>query len=435
MVKDDLDANAEATRAKRQRSGTGLTVREIESAKVAPGERLVLVDGKVPGLHVRVTGTAKVFAIWLRIGRGRAAPKVLWTIGPVGDAPLEEVRRKARALADQAREGIDPRRVAEEARQKAAEEKAASLTLAQLVEKYIDARARALKPDTVREYRRILGRYLADSDVGKRPVVEIKRFHVREHVDRLAEEHGEGTARAVRRIIKTSTAWGADEEYVPLDPVAGLKHSRGGVRERVLSDDEITRFWASLERSPVEVRCCMRLQLLLGLRFPSECLPAIWSEVDEKARALTVPGARRKGKAEDGGGATLVLPLSAPALEVLDELRRVTGKGARLFGQVRRRSAVDYYWKRDVRPAVGGEVPITPHDLRRSCASGIVRLGFVPGIADAVLGHAVPGVGRHYIHTAPLPEMSRALEAWGRHVASLVGRAPATSADVLAFPS
>jgi integrase len=73
------------------------------------------------------------------------------------------------------------------------------------------------------------------------------------------------------------------------------------------------------------------------------------------------------------------------------------------------------------------------HDLRRTCATRIVQLGFPWTVADAVLGHAVKGTARHYVHAAPLPEMSRALEAWSRRLSELVSGIPQEGADVVSL--
>jgi len=307
------------------RATVGLTEREIATAKAPAGGRLVLTDGKVPGLQIRVTSGTKTFTIWLRVGRGRGASKLLWTIGRVGELSLAEARERARRLRDEASQGTDPRKVLREAVRKEEQEEAARLTVAGVVERFVDARAHELKPDTVKEYRRTLARYIQETELGARAVVELKRFHVREHVDRIAAENGEAMARSVRRIIKTATAWATQEDYLEYDPLAGLKHTHGNVRERVLTDEELVRFWAATEALAPEARACLRLHLLLGLRFPSESLPARWAEVDLRGQTWTIPGERRKGKIAEGGGRTLVLPLAPAVIEILNQLRGSTG--------------------------------------------------------------------------------------------------------------
>ena len=66
------------------------------------------------------------------------------------------------------------------------------------------------------------------------------------------------------------------------------------------------------------------------------------------------------------------------------------------------------------------------HDLRRTCVSGMARLGIAPHVADKVLNHqggTISGVAAVYQRHDFLAERKRALEMWGAHVQRTVGRA------------
>ena len=57
------------------------------------------------------------------------------------------------------------------------------------------------------------------------------------------------------------------------------------------------------------------------------------------------------------------------------------------------------------------------HDLRRTAASGLARLGFPVHVIEAVLNHRngqISGVAAVYNRHSYLPEKRRALEAWGK---------------------
>jgi integrase len=65
------------------------------------------------------------------------------------------------------------------------------------------------------------------------------------------------------------------------------------------------------------------------------------------------------------------------------------------------------------------------HDLRRTCVSGMARLGVAPHVADKVLNHqsgSISGVAAVYQRHDFLAERREALELWGAHVGNLVGR-------------
>ena len=62
------------------------------------------------------------------------------------------------------------------------------------------------------------------------------------------------------------------------------------------------------------------------------------------------------------------------------------------------------------------------HDLRRTCVSGMARLGVAPHVADKVLNHqtgTISGVAAVYQRHEFLAERKNALERWGAHIASL----------------
>jgi integrase len=66
------------------------------------------------------------------------------------------------------------------------------------------------------------------------------------------------------------------------------------------------------------------------------------------------------------------------------------------------------------------------HDLRRTCVSGMARLGIAPHVADKVLNHqggTISGVAAVYQRHDFLAERKKALEMWGTHVQRTVGKA------------
>jgi integrase len=60
------------------------------------------------------------------------------------------------------------------------------------------------------------------------------------------------------------------------------------------------------------------------------------------------------------------------------------------------------------------------HDLRRTCVSGMARLGVAPHVSDKILNHqagTISGVAAVYQRYDFLPERQDALNRWGAHVA------------------
>jgi integrase len=63
--------------------------------------------------------------------------------------------------------------------------------------------------------------------------------------------------------------------------------------------------------------------------------------------------------------------------------------------------------------------PFTLHDLRRTCRTGLARLGVRPDIAERVLNHAVGGVAGVYDVHGYMDERRDALDRWAAHLAGL----------------
>jgi integrase len=66
------------------------------------------------------------------------------------------------------------------------------------------------------------------------------------------------------------------------------------------------------------------------------------------------------------------------------------------------------------------------HDLRRTCVSGMARLGIAPHVADKILNHqagTISGVAAVYQRHQFLTERKEALERWDAHVAHIVAEA------------
>ena len=73
------------------------------------------------------------------------------------------------------------------------------------------------------------------------------------------------------------------------------------------------------------------------------------------------------------------------------------------------------------RPELLGNLrPFTPHDLRRTCRTGLARLGVDRVVAECVLGHRMPGVAGIYDRHDYVPEMRAALQRWADHVERIV---------------
>jgi integrase len=116
------------------------------------------------------------------------------------------------------------------------------------------------------------------------------------------------------------------------------------------------------------------------------------------------------------------LPLSTQALALVE---RRTEASAHLFAQRRnpKRAMRGDTIHTPLREAIQAlkVLPFTPHDLRRSTASGIAALGAPRDIVRRVLNHVDSTVTATYDRHDYTPEMRRWLQAWADHLDRLRG--------------
>jgi len=404
-----------------------LTERQLAALAPPATGRLEVADGT--GLVVRVTpnGT-KTFGVWWRVPKkfGGAEQKGFYTIGTTVAVTLAAARSQAKEVLELARSGVDPvvelRRRFEEAQAEAA--RRAGLTVLAVVERHLEARRVMLRPATLSQYEYTV-KTLRESPLAARQLLDLKRGEVREALRAISRKRGTGSARKVKTLVRAAARWAAAEDVVPHDVLSGLSmpEIEAVPRDRVLSDEEIVALWRACDDAPPIMAASVRLQLVLALRHPSETAGMRWADLRRnrieglgEVTVYDIPKERRKH------GIPLSLPLPPLAVEILEQLRPQTGRSA-LVLQGWSRGRELHWWRRTIRRrmiAATGAATFTRHDLRRTAASGMCRIGVPVHAADTVLGHVVQGSGRSYIHGARLVEAAGALWKWGEHLQQIV---------------
>lgn len=256
----------------------------------------------------------------------------------------------------------------------------------------------------------------------ERPVGGIKRRDIIEMIDASRARGATTTANRELAAVRKFFSWALGKNIVEVNPALGIPDpAPENARDRVLTDDELRVIWLAADGEGYPSGDIVKLLTLTGQRR-LEVSGASWPEFDLKARTWLLPGVRTKNKRQH------LVPLSDAALDVLTGLPRFTG-GTFLFGQDGR-TGFSGYSKAKARideritKLVEGEfAPWTLHDLRRTCATGMARLGVAPHIVEAVLNHisgskaGVAGIYNLYAYEA---EKREALTRWADHIQRLI---------------
>jgi integrase len=143
-----------------------------------------------------------------------------------------------------------------------------------------------------------------------------------------------------------------------------------------------------------------------------------WEEVDFTQGLWTIPNVRTKNKKLH------FVQLSIQALAVL---KRQTQNGPFVFSVLGQRPFQVFSNAKRELDQLTGITEWRIHDLRRTCVSGMARLGVAPHVADKILNHqtgTIAGVAAVYQRHDFFEERRAALELWGAHLGQLLGEIP-----------
>ena len=253
--------------------------------------------------------------------------------------------------------------------------------------------------------------YALDADLlpawrGKR-VDEITKRDIHDLLDSI-EERSMWQARKVQAHVNRFFAWCRGREIVKVDPTDGMERvGTNKSRDRFLSDAELAKVWRAADGVYGSV---VRMLALTGARR-EEIAQLRWSEID--GNTITLEGARTKT------GAPHIIPLSAAAQTLLAGVPRICEY---VFTPNGTKPITDWSNQKIALDAAAGVTGWRIHDLRRTVATGMQKLGVTLQVVEAVLGHTSgsrSGIVGVYQRHNYADEKRAALEAWGDHVHSL----------------
>jgi integrase len=229
---------------------------------------------------------------------------------------------------------------------------------------------------------------------------------------------GKGTAGKAVGLVSAILTFAVDRKLCGDNPARGIKKARGRKLERFLSEAEIARLADALDAQAAETRnpfptAAIWLLLLTGCRR-GEIIGLEWQNVDFERQCLRFPDSKTGAK---------VIPLNAPALELLEGLPRVEGNPYVIPG-LRAATAgptVATVWSRVRKTA--GLTDVRLHDLRHSYASIAVSGGASLPMIGKLLGHRNAATTERYAHLSDDPLRAVNDMVGERIAAAIKGRA------------
>ena len=389
-----------------------LTAKAVEVMRPS-AERREIPDAHMPGLYLVLQPSgARSWAVRYR-HQGLSRKH---TIGAFPAIDLKTAREFAAKALRAVAEGRDPGREKIEARTRLPD------SVDHIVEEFLERHVRRsnrarTQEETERLFRlHILPRWHGRliSSITKRDVIDI--------LDRVVDSGSPVAANRVLAAVRKFFNWCVARDVLSISPVKGVEPpTEEKSRDRVLDDAELVRVWTAAGEIGYPFGTMVQLLIATGQRR-NEVARMQWGEVDLKKSIWTLAQSRTKNDNKHE------VPLSSITLNILNEIPHHDGyvfstnggsTPSSNYGQNKRRLDA-------LLPA--GMPAWRLHDLRRTCATGLAKLGVPVHVTEAALNHKsgkISGIAAVYNRHDYKDEKIQALEAWGRHLDMLITGKPA----------
>jgi integrase len=384
---------------------TRLTKSAID-ALPTPESDTVYWDAALPGFGVKVTPKGrKVFIVLYRTG-GAGSKLRKYTIGPYGRVTLHQAREAAQKVFAARLEGRDPAAEKRERKRRVVADR-----VEDLLEAFIDQRLSQNRSGA--EIARLLRREIRKDWAG-RSIHEIGKRDVVEVISAIEQRGAPIAANKTLKSIKTFMQWCVGRAVLDQSPAEGVPlPAKEVARDRVLSDDELARVILAARQVDDHYGGIVELLALTGQRREEVAMLA-WDELDLTQRIWTIPKLRTKNAKPH------IVQLSDQSIAVL---KRMKTQGPHVFAFHGAKPFPDFARAKRKLDELSKVTGWRLHDLRRTCVSGMARLGIAPHVADKILNHqsgTITGVAAVYQRHEFLLERKDALERWGAHMAKIV---------------
>jgi integrase len=367
---------------------------------------VVYWDAGYPGFGVKVTPKGrKVFIVLYRAG-GAGSKLRKYTIGPYGRVTLHQARVAAHKVFAAKLEGRDLAAEKREAKRRVVADRVEDLLESFIAQRLVQNRSAG-------EISRLLRREVGKPWAG-RSIHEISKREVVDVISAIEQRGAPVAANKTLKSLKTFLRWCVGRAVLDQSPAEGVPlPAKEVARDRVLDDHELAQIILAARKMEGAYGGIVELLALTGQRR-EEVAQMKWDELDLVQRVWTLPRSRTKNAKAH------VVHLSEQSMAVL---KRANQKGPFLFSVLGSKPFQEFSRGKRRLDQLSGVTEWRLHDLRRTCVSGMARLGIAPHVADKILNHqagTISGVAAVYQRHEFLSERRQALDLWGAHVGAIL---------------
>lgn len=359
---------------------------------------------------------------WLRY-RFADKAKTL-SIGQYPIVTLKEARERAFEAKKQLSQGIDPSaqkqavKLAKVTADNAAVETVeavASEWFGKFSSQWVESHASKIMRRLERDLFPHLGKREINSIVPSQLLQVLRRVESRgalETAHRLHQNCGQ--------IWRYAIATGRAERDITADLKGALPPARETHLGAITEPSQIGALLRNIDEYPGSevVRLALRLAPFLFVR-PGELRHAKWNEIDFVEHLWTIPAGRMKAKRQH------LVPLSDQVLDILLDLKKITGEGEFLFPSLRSTTSCisDVTLLAALRRMGYGKEEMTAHGFRAMASTNLEQLGFDVRLIELQLAHAdqneVRAAYKRDLSRLQLDQRKQMMQRWADYLDSL----------------
>ncbi len=286
-------------------------------------------------------------------------------------------------------------------------------TFLMALEAFLTFHAANNRPGTTGEVSRILTRQFAP--LHRKQIADVTTHDITQITDGMIAAGHPSAANHAHIAIRNFLGWCVRRRYLPHSPINDLERPAKAVsRERTLTDEELRAVWRAAGQCSRPFSAIVRLLIVSGQRR-GEIGGMRREWFDLEARTCTFPSEITKNSR------THHIPIGGIAHALLSECQaqsdtsllfpaRGTGASPRAFNG----------WSK-AKPRLDGKASIDPwtlHDLRRTYATNLQKLGVKLEVIEALLNHVsgtragIVGVYQRYRYEVEMREAVDLINVW-----------------------
>ncbi|HEY3862532.1 MAG TPA: integrase arm-type DNA-binding domain-containing protein [Verrucomicrobiae bacterium] len=338
----------------------------------------------------------------------------LLALGAYPEVSLEEAREKRLNARKAVAGGADPgKQRKDEKRRKAYN---AENTFEVVAKEWFETNKPKWTPDHAERLWRRLKLHIL-SEIGDRPVGEISALDL---LDALRKVEKRGATETSHRLLQTCNViiryavLTGRIQYNPAQDLKGALVPHKAANHPTIEAKELPKFFEQLEA--VETTGLNKLAiriLLLSFVRQGELRQAKWEDIDWKAKEWRLPAHTTKMRDAH------IVPLAKQTINLLADLKRMTGEGELLFpSQQRRRHAMmSENTVNHVLRNMGYKGKLVGHGFRALASTTLNENGFAPDVIERQLAHAERNrIRAAYNRAQYLPERRKMMQWWADYL-------------------